>query len=62
MATKSKQAAAAEQTAAAYEVTSPLEHDGVRYAAGETVELTAAQAEALLGVAVKAMPSAAAAG
>lgn len=33
---------------ASYEVTSPLEHDLVRYEVGETVELTEAQAAPLL--------------
>lgn len=39
----------------AYEVLSPLEHDGVRYAIGERVQLTAAQAAPLLGHTVKAV-------
>lgn len=57
MATTATKASKADQARARYEVTSPLDHDQVRYEIGETVELTASQAEPLLGLAVKAMPA-----
>lgn len=58
MATSRKQAAAA-ATTAAYEVVSPLDHDGDHYAVGDTVDLTEAQAAPLLGNTVKLAPNAA---
>lgn len=48
-ATKNSRAAREQaEQAAVYSVLSPLDHDGVRYAIGETVELSEAQAAPLL--------------
>lgn len=68
---KSKKAAAAATAEAtveaavettAYEVVEPIRHDGDDYIAGESIDLTAAQAEQLLQVnAIKALPVKAAA-
>lgn len=56
MATAPKNAAAkADQAKKSYEVISPLNHDQADYAIGETVELTEAEAESLLGHTVKAI-------
>lgn len=53
MATAAKKAgAAAPASTTPYEVTSPLNHDGELYAIGDEVELTDAQAAALLGLAI----------
>lgn len=41
--------------ALAHEVLSPLEHDGVRYAIGDVLALTEAQARPLLGHTVRAV-------
>lgn len=55
MATAKNRAAGAEPApTSAYTVTSPLEHDGEHYAVGETVLLTALQANELPGAVVKA--------
>lgn len=56
MATAKPKAAAADTTVQVYTVTSPLEHDHVRYEIDDEVELTAAQAEPLLGHTVKPKP------
>ena len=48
MATK-KQAAATSTEVKVYRVISPLDHDGERFASGDEVELTDAQAAPLLG-------------
>ena len=53
---------AAPEPTQVYTVISPLEHDLVLYAIGEEVELTAAQAAPLLGVAVALKDAATTAG
>lgn len=53
MATKPPRAADAPRTT--YRVISPLQHDDTRYEVGDEVELSALQAEALLGHTVEAI-------
>lgn len=57
-----KPASAAKGEKALYTVKSPLEHDGVMYENGDQVELTADQAQPLLGHTVEATKAEQAAG